>query len=139
MASKKILGESLWKTQVKKEKCAAREWETKYGYLRDEILKVSQDVKAVVEPYVSSQEHRIVVTLPPNEVPVPKQTSQMIGWRSSQQKLIYDKPADDGHHRRKPLDEFMCFCRVGYDCICPGNEGLHSLNQVDENNSNQLS
>ncbi|PSN41075.1 hypothetical protein C0J52_10611 [Blattella germanica] len=66
------------------------------------------------------------------KVPVPKQTSQMIGWRSSQPKLIYDTTIGNQYRRKKPLESYMCYCRVGYECICPGNEGLYSFDEEEQ-------
>ena len=67
MSSKKILGESIWKSKVQKEKTAAKLWESKYGFLRDEMLNVRQEVQAVIGPYSISKEYHVVY-LPDNEV-----------------------------------------------------------------------
>jgi hypothetical protein len=117
MSTKRVLSESVWKEQVFKEKVAAQESEHKYGFMKEEMIKVHEEVAALVKDEKSTSEFTVTM-LPENSVPVPKQASQMIGWRSTQPKYNYERIIESPFRRKKPLEDCMCICRAGYECVC---------------------
>ncbi|KAJ4439850.1 hypothetical protein ANN_07978 [Periplaneta americana] len=119
MAAKRMVTEKVWKEQVRvrKEKQAAKKWEPRFGYLLKELQEVREQVKAVV-PSEEVVEKRITVTLPENRVPLPLQTSQMIGWRSTQQQFNFEVLFGSDYRRRVPRMDFMCLCCAGTPCVC---------------------
>jgi len=93
--------DQIWKDHVSHEKSAAKEWPGNWNFLTtkyDDLVKddFPKQEKHTVEPPAHMRIPPVTplaerVTVHPTDKPVPRTTSGMIGWRSTEERLRLEK------------------------------------------------
>lgn len=105
-----VAKDQIWKDHVNKSMLSAKKWPELWGEVFTDRSEHHQQPKKVQNPI---EEKKLIINHIESPRPVPKTTSQLIGWRSSDRSYHLDKfgPYTKGKHSINkslnwPVDSF---------------------------------